>query len=76
MKILETSSAPPQTAMLQGGASSSSALEPSRKRRSHGAQLVNVGFLEHLDAGTWYLALYNDAEQYENIEIVTSITSK
>lgn len=71
--ILAASSGQLQTSMLQSLPSTSVV---SRKRRSsHSSQVVNVGFLEHLNAGTWYFALYNDDDQYETVDIFTTITS-
>ena len=46
-----------------------------RKRATSGSHLL-VEFLEFMEPGTWYVTIFNDGLQEDDLELVTSISSK
>nr|CAB3264552.1 teneurin-3 [Phallusia mammillata] len=53
------------------------AIESSRSKRSVSSSSegrVNTGFLQFMEPGTWHLAVFNDGENVELVELKTSIS--
>ena len=49
----------------------------SRKKRSTTSTFrLPTEFIEYLDAGTWHLALFNDLDEEDSIELITSISGE
>ncbi|XP_078481639.1 teneurin-3 isoform X2 [Ciona intestinalis] len=54
--------------------STTSSRKRSRRSVNGESRKVNLGFVKFLDAGTWHVAVYNDAESEAPFEIITTVS--
>uniref|UniRef100_H2YAD0 EGF-like domain-containing protein n=1 Tax=Ciona savignyi TaxID=51511 RepID=H2YAD0_CIOSA len=54
--------------------STTSSKKRSRRSVTGESRKVNLGFVKFLDAGTWHVAVYNDAELDAPFEVLTSVS--